>query len=193
MQVKESEQGKKYAHLTILADAGPGGPGVGRLWLCRCDCGNVVTKVLKDIRAGRVKTCGKCQLSRRLMGRKPSSSGTSSRQGASSLRAGEAFFRKLAREALDRGADWRLLPAEVAEITSSECTYCGSRPVQSKNSRKKARNHLDLITPGKVYTPDTVVACCSSCKRMKGQANYVEFLDKVLGIAENIQKKLSQG
>lgn len=189
MQVKESEQGKKYAHLTILADAGPGGPGVGRLWLCRCDCGNVVTKILKDIRGGRVKTCGKCQLSRRLMGKRPNSP---SRLGASSSRAGEAFFRKLAKEAMDRGADWRLLPAEVAEITSKECAYCGSRPVQSKGSRKKARNHLDLIVSGKLYAPNTVVSCCSSCRQMKGKSNYVEFLDKVLGIAENIQKKLQE-
>ncbi len=85
---------------------------------------NIFTEELKDIRGGRVKTCGKCQLSRRLMGKRPNSP---TRQGASGLRAGEAFFRKLAKEAMDRGADWRLLPAEVAEITSKECAYCGSR------------------------------------------------------------------
>lgn len=49
--------GQKFNKLTAVKRAGKDKTGRA-LWLCRCDCGNLITATITDLRAGRKKSCG---------------------------------------------------------------------------------------------------------------------------------------
>ena len=49
--------GQKFNKFTAIKRAGKDKTGRA-LWLCKCDCGNIVTVRLTDLRTGRRKSCG---------------------------------------------------------------------------------------------------------------------------------------
>lgn len=49
--------GQKFNKLTAIKRAGKDKTGRA-LWLCKCDCGNMITVRLTDLRTGRRKSCG---------------------------------------------------------------------------------------------------------------------------------------
>lgn len=49
--------GEKFGRLTAIKTAGKDKNGRS-LWLCKCDCGNMITMRLTDLRTGRRKSCG---------------------------------------------------------------------------------------------------------------------------------------
>jgi hypothetical protein len=51
----------RFGHVTLLYYARPGGEGKGAVWKGRCDCGNLKNFVARDLKAGRIKTCGNCE------------------------------------------------------------------------------------------------------------------------------------
>lgn len=177
--------GKKYGYLTLIHYARPGGKGKGTIWKARCDCGNEVEVVAKDVAAEKVRTCGKCQLYRRL---EPSKQAP--RWGAS--RAEKKLYESQARQALARGISWSILPSEFSKIIRESCVYCRSEPRQRKKGLKVPRNGIDRLSPSKGFTPDNTVTCCSDCKQMKAGRNYIEFLEHVVKVTENVQHLIAR-
>ena len=55
--------GQKFNKLTAIKRAGKDKTGRA-LWLCKCDCGNMITVRLTDLRTGRRKSCGCLQKER---------------------------------------------------------------------------------------------------------------------------------
>lgn len=55
--------GQKFNKLTAIERAGKDKTGRA-LWLCKCDCGNMITVNTTDLRAGRRKSCGCLQKER---------------------------------------------------------------------------------------------------------------------------------
>ena len=55
--------GQKLNKLTAIKRAGKDKTGRA-LWLCKCDCGNMITVKLTDLRTGRRKSCGCLQKER---------------------------------------------------------------------------------------------------------------------------------
>ena len=59
----EVNQGEKFGHLTVLQEQ-PQEVRWGqsyRIFMLRCDCDNVVTKTLHDLRINKIRSCGyKC-------------------------------------------------------------------------------------------------------------------------------------
>lgn len=49
--------GKRFSYLTVIDVAGINKNGK-RNWVCKCDCGNVVTKVGSSLISGNTKSCG---------------------------------------------------------------------------------------------------------------------------------------
>lgn len=49
--------GQKYGRLTVIADTGKGVDG-NSLWLCRCDCGNMVQVRSDYLKRGLKRSCG---------------------------------------------------------------------------------------------------------------------------------------
>lgn len=54
--------GTRVSRLLVVRDAGIGGLGGGRYWLCKCDCGNEknvqASRLLKAVREGKGISCG---------------------------------------------------------------------------------------------------------------------------------------
>ena len=53
---KSAMRGKRFGKLTVLARANPGGKE--QIWLCGCDCGNVIEASFDDLFWGSVTDCG---------------------------------------------------------------------------------------------------------------------------------------
>lgn len=63
MRTRDSDlTGQTYGRLSVLkyseSKSLRGSRGKKKFWLCRCECGATVEKPTKDLRAGKVKSCG---------------------------------------------------------------------------------------------------------------------------------------
>ncbi|MED4492989.1 hypothetical protein [Heyndrickxia coagulans] len=56
MPKKYDLKGKKFYRLKVIADAGS--DDNHRLWLCKCDCGNMITVKGSYLLSGEVRSCG---------------------------------------------------------------------------------------------------------------------------------------
>lgn len=183
MSTRIDYSGSKFNHLTLVKYARSGGKGRGAIWLARCDCGTTKEVVAKDIAKGRVKTCGKCDYTRRLMveNRTPSARTSSPKK---------KLYARYISKALEKGHIWELTLQEFHEITRKPCIYCDVAPYKKIKRAKFLYNGIDLLDRDKGYTLDNSVPCCSKCNRMKGPLNYLEFLEIVVQIYETIRKSL---
>jgi hypothetical protein len=51
--------GKKYGHLTVIAES-PSAKGHRKV-LCKCDCGNTLVVDAGNLRSGHTTSCGHCE------------------------------------------------------------------------------------------------------------------------------------
>lgn len=56
--MKRLEIGARYGLLTVLRLGPPGTQKKKRRWVCRCDCGNEVTRRVSELTGGRAYSCG---------------------------------------------------------------------------------------------------------------------------------------
>lgn len=77
---------------------------------------------------------------------------------------------------------------EAFALTQEGCRYCGEppAPMPEKHTRRKRlsnadwrRNGIDRVDNSKGYVSGNVVACCSTCNRMKHTLGVEEFLQHV--------------
>ena len=57
-QVTTNEIGNKYEKLEVIANAGT--KNNRKMWLCKCQCNNLIEVSTTDLRNGSVKSCGRC-------------------------------------------------------------------------------------------------------------------------------------
>lgn len=143
--------GRKYAYITLLHFERSGGKGVGQFWKGRCDCGEVKEYLVRDVRAGRVQTCGKCSFHASLL------------RGRSRPKPSEhyAFRRRWAREvsqAAREGTEFHLNASEFRQITAGACSLC---PVAKGLGVVRVR-------ASEGYTPSNVTAICLTCRHHTG-------------------------
>lgn len=50
--------GEKFGRLTVVDFTRPPSPSRGWYWVCECECGTIKTLCPRDVRAGKVKSCG---------------------------------------------------------------------------------------------------------------------------------------
>lgn len=158
---------KKFGHLTMVAYAKSGGSGRGAIWLARCDCGNVKEVLAKDVSRGRVKSCGKCEYSRR----HPAPFGTLK------VPRDRRSYTKQIYKAIKEGRKWELTPEQYKQLIQEKCTICGS-------SEEAGGHKIAVIDEKKTYSLENSATICTGCLRIKGQLTFSEFLDKLKLIAE---------
>lgn len=169
---------EKYGHLTIL-----GRMDGRRGWcLAKCDCGNVKEVRAKYVRAGRVKTCGKCELGRRLM----ASSGPKRARGEKAV---SMLYNRYVRGEMERGSNSVLEYDIYAYKIKQKCAFCGRDPLQRKKGPKIPYHQLVNTSKSQVVTEEDWVSCCTKCKRWMGQDNYMDFLEHVYKIVSHIERK----
>lgn len=57
-QVTTNEIGNTYGKLIVIKEQGS--KNNRKMWLCKCECGNLIEVSTTDLRTGSVKSCGKC-------------------------------------------------------------------------------------------------------------------------------------
>jgi hypothetical protein len=169
--------GMKYGHLTFIDKADKGINGEGALWNVRCDCGNVSQKRAKYVAAGRVKTCGKCELSVRLMTTRGPKRPT-----------GDKAMQKLYNDAMSRGLTAGLDYTSYTSIITQKCTFCGKAPRQKNKGPKIAHNEMCWDVEAKLVTGDDCYAICTECRIHKGRSKPSEYLDYLIRCVQNLTK-----
>jgi hypothetical protein len=52
------QPGERYGRLVVVREAGRGGRGQERKFICRCDCGNATTVRASNLTSGHTRSCG---------------------------------------------------------------------------------------------------------------------------------------
>lgn len=159
------------------------------MWLCKCDCGNVINVKAYCLKSGHTKSCGCYHRDLALLGiknKKP--------PGISGF---NTLLYRYKRNAKIKGISFNISKKKFREITSKKCYYCGSLPVQestgnySKIQKQRAYEHskylhngIDRLNPSKGYLLSNVVSCCSKCNYMKHILTKEEFFNQVKKIYE---------
>ena len=172
--------GCKYGHLTVISSEMK--PSKGGLYLnTLCDCGILSQKLAKYVTAGRVKTCGKCQLGRRLM----------ATRGKPRL-GGEKATQALYNRALARGTTAGLPFETYITRIKENCACCGSAPRQKTPKLKLLFNFVVRGKLAQVDTEDSVMVVCGTCRRRIGVQNPWEFLDYLIKCALHLQALIAK-
>lgn len=161
-------KGKRFRRLTVLGLA-QGQSSQGRMWLCRCDCGKVVTIVGARLRSGKTKSC-ECLL-------------TDFRQGLKEFKRPpyqpkrntiNQIFSSYRGSAHKRGYQWKLSKEEFVALIKLNCFYCGNPPSKDCFESGK-RNGIDRIINSIGYIPSNVVPCCQICNVAKSTLDIDDF------------------
>jgi hypothetical protein len=171
------DYGKRYGHLTYLGPTKRKG-GYSEY---TCDCGISSQLRTKYVTAGRVKTCGKCQLGRRLMVTRGRARPT-----------GEKALHKLYNDAVTRGTNAGLPYESYISKIKEKCACCGSEPCPRSRGPKLSYN---FVVIGKMLQVDTApepMTVCGVCRRRIGVQNPWEFLDYLVKCANNLLQILSK-
>lgn len=133
------------------------------MWKCLCDCGTYVEVDGASLRRGRTNFCSTCN------------------DNKSKLSPIKGLYTNYKRGAKTRGYVFELTIDDVKRITSQDCYYCGSKPMQfyKKEGAKEGYyyNGIDRQDNDIGYTQDNVVACCKFCNFAKQKFKLEEFED----------------
>jgi len=149
-----------------------------RLWLCRCECGQITTAKTSQLRNGHKRSCG-C-----LRGR----------PNNKELAVGESVFNHLYSQyqhtAKDRGLIFAINKIEFRKLTKGDCYYCGRPPFAIlRHPRRKGEyvyNGVDRVDSKKGYIAENVVSCCKYCNRAKSDLSQSEFFELIKMVYENL-------
>lgn len=143
-------------------------------WLCKCECGDIVSVREDSLLTNNTRSCGCLQ-----------------RDTASSKRYHDypAAFNNLyatyRHSAEIRNIVFDLSREFMFKMTQQICHYCGSKPTMLKKTRvgnQYLYNGLDRLNPKLGYTEDNVVSCCKICnmsKRVMSEEEFKDWINKV--------------
>lgn len=167
--------GRRFGRLVAKERSGSNANGRA-LWLCLCDCGGTHVVLARELLGGKVKSCG-CY------------HGDALRERAAAIRSGSraraAEIKVLVHGCLmgakSKGFAMELSSEEVADLSSSDCFYCGAAPSRRmKNYVHDSGlrwNGIDRIDSSIGYVFGNCVPCCTTCNLRKSNANYFEFIE----------------
>jgi len=157
------------------------------LWLCKCDCGNVVEVVGEYIKSRTKESCGCLKVEAAKAWKRKRSYATVT------ITAQYGAHRRMARE---RNCE-PLSKSTWLTVVEKPCVYCGDidkRNVATTNDYKKysgpnltdeerlmcekSINGVDRVDSSKGYTVDNSVSCCARCNWMKSNQSVSDFVNK---------------
>lgn len=156
--------GRKFGKLTVISFSHYD-KHMNRVWVCRCECGNLKKSAGPSLRAGSPKSCG-C------------SSGLI--PGVSGLNTLYATYIRVAKT---RGYSWNLSKKKFKKLTQQNCYYCNQQP-KNKTYHKNYKGHyiyngIDRLNSKFGYSVKNTVPCCTKCNFMKNSWTEKEFITHI--------------
>lgn len=170
--------GAKFNELTILSF-----PGhlirkeKGKLYKraavnVKCSCGVSFIMDFQKLKHNRIISCGHINRNYYIDPYACSARGLYTRYKSKARKDGKVF---------------ELTEGKFRELITSNCTYCGVKPLQvhSKCNCKKPilHNGIDRVDSSKGYTVDNSVPCCKTCNRGKNDMSVQEFNAYIIRLA----------
>ena len=178
------QPGDRAGNLTIIEQNGIHKKPCGtteRKWLCKCDCGNVVTVLGHNLKSGNTRSCGCLPKQNRL----PDNRGVVNH-----------IILQYKRHAKDRGLLWNLTYEQVAKIIQEPCFYCGAEQSNHKVTKncKEGYDHngIDRVDNSIGYEVTNVVPCCKICNFAKSDMSQKEFVVWAMKVAEHSKAMAEQ-
>ncbi len=176
--------GQQFGRLTVIAPGSTRADGQ-RSWKCRCSCPRqtVVERTTAQLRGKRAsRDCG-CVQSEQMTDR-----WAQKRRTVQEI-AQYRIFLSFKNSAKRRKVSITLTLAEVADLTSHPCFYCGALPAQvlkvPVTSRRGAGgtryigthlySSIDRIDNSRGYEPGNTIPSCRMCQIAKGSQSCSEF------------------
>lgn len=136
-----------------------------------CDCGKQVIKNGRDVKSGKIQSCG-CLFLETIKHRGKNNA-LDNCKGLKNL----LFYKFLA------GAKRRNISVEISqeafeEMIFKNCHYCGSAPTNIFTHNMKCQlkyNGIDRINSNKNYSISNIVPCCKHCNWAKNKCTTQEF------------------
>ncbi len=162
--------GKKYGKLTVIDQDKDVLPGKGRWWICRCECGNLISTSSGILGSGGATTCGCWKIK------------DNKETAIRSLFTGYKSNSKRRKKVFD------LTEEQFSKLIMSACHYCGIPPSQTFNvkpltSKKGKRpvkyNGLDRMDNTKGYILGNCVPCCKICNNGKGELSFKDWFEHI--------------
>lgn len=155
--------GQVFGGLTVLS-RDITSPKAEKPWNCQCGCGNVVQVRKCHLVQGLTKSCG-CLVYADLTD-----------NGAFKI-----LFSRYRSNAKGKQRTFTLTEEEFAELVTSDCHYCGTKPSQKTIRKSKfgntefLYNGLDRIDSSLGYSNTNAIPCCGQCNRAKSNMSYLDF------------------
>jgi hypothetical protein len=166
---------QKYNRLTVISCVGYFIEGKEKrrraAYEFKCDCGTHIYARGKDVKQGKIQSCGCLALE------------SKSRNGKKNqIDNCLAFYNTILYD-YKKNAERRKLEFNIPfdlfkNLISSKCFYCGSSPTNFSKSDLACQlkyNGLDRVDNTKGYVPSNVVSCCKFCNYAKGRGTQKEF------------------
>lgn len=173
MSKQTDHTGSKYGHLTALHYVRTSEKNCAAMWLYRCDCGNEREIEARVVTAGRIKTCGKCQLKHKLK----SESITSTIKISATLRT---LYQRYMKESREKRITWALSIEDFRRFISKNCDLCGSSPSIRPRGSRMQYNKLMRTNSTSGYTIDNTNTCCRECHSSYGNIVISEAIPRIV-------------
>lgn len=140
----------------------------GRVYLCKCECGNLRSVASGKLNAGRSKSCG-C-LRREMMG------ALKTRWGGNP--ATNSIIAQYRNAASKRSLVWELSHAQATHLLYEPCFWCGLPPSRQVMCRSHSAivGGIDRRDNSLGYTAANSVSCCKTCNIAKASLTELEWL-----------------
>lgn len=148
-------------------------------WICRCDCGEVVSVISSHLLSGNTTKCKKCKLKNQQINGKFS----------------KTFYLHIRDSARKRNIEFNLSYNFLCQLFEKQSGFCAiiKKPIVFANTIKDHKNgkttaSLDRIDSSRGYTKGNVQWVHKDINKMKGKLNqkrFIELCEKISNYAKN--------
>lgn len=175
--------GDVYGTLTLVEEVHGIGRKYDKYWRVVCDCGRERTVSQHNIRSGNTTSCGY----------EPCADRYSTRRLPPGQVAATSIYTNYQRKAQKYGHEFSLTRDEFMAVTSQNCTYCGSEPMNCTKDRNGdgvfIYNGMDRVDSSRGYSFDNVVPCCVICNRAKSNLTLDQFFNWIERLTNHHYRK----